>query len=213
MVAQRVAERLLLDPEKNDETSFRDFLNHTLFHEISHSIGPKQITVRGEDTTVNRCLRQYHWVLEEAKADVLGACLTLTASKEIDPGLFLKGYIGHFLRSIRFGLADAHGGANAIQFNYLLREHAFTVNDTTRKISVNASRAREAVFKLASEIISIQKCGDLRAAQRFVRQFCVVSPPIERLQEVVKDLPIDIRIRYRNWTHRHQEQSATLHKP
>jgi hypothetical protein len=195
LVAQQLAERVLFDHRQQGEISFQEFLNHTIFHEISHAIGPKQIRVNGKDTTVSRCLRQYHWVLEEAKADLLGACLSLTATKNIDPVSFLTGFVGQFMRSIRFGLSDAHGGANAIQFNYFLKEGAFSV-DETAKIHVNSDRAVETLFALTHRILNLQKRGDLNEASQFIKEFCLISPTILKLQNAVKDVPIDIRIRY-----------------
>jgi hypothetical protein len=199
LVAQRITSHVLDVPLGNEKAAFQDFFSHTLFHEISHSLGPQRIVVNSDATTVNRCLKQYHSVLEEAKADALGACLALNADRDLDSNLFLRGYIGRFIRSIRFGLDQAHGGANAIQFNYLLHEKAFTVNLERGRLSLNESRARKAVFKLASNIIDIQERGDFAAADKFLSRFCVASPEIEALAERVKDFPIDIRIRYVDW--------------
>jgi hypothetical protein len=199
LVAHKIANRLLEEPLDDEQTAFRGFLNHTLFHEISHSLGPQRILVNGDATTVNRCLKQYHSVLEEAKADALGACLALNADEDLDAGLFLKGYVGHFIRSIRFGLDQAHGGANAIQFNYLLMQESLVINQETGRLSVDESRARAAVFRLAATIMDIQERGDFAAAQNFVNRFGVSSPEIEELIKKVDDFPIDIRIRYLNW--------------
>jgi len=45
----------------------------TLFHELSHSLGPGSITVNGRPTTVQAELKDIHGTAEEAKADVMGA--------------------------------------------------------------------------------------------------------------------------------------------
>ena len=198
MVAHKIENRVLKEPLKKNE-AFPHFFIHTLFHEISHSLGPQRIVVNGEQTTVNRSLKQHHSVLEEVKADTLGACLALHLDKNLDVNSFLRGHIARFVRSIRFGLEQAHGGGNAIQFNYLLREGAFKVNIQTGKLSVNTTRARDAIFKLASNILGIQERGDWRAAANIVNGFRIVSPEIQAMLERVKDLPIDIRIRYSNW--------------
>jgi len=47
--------------------------NNTLFHELSHSLGPGTILVNGEETTVNLQLKELSSGLEEGKADVMGA--------------------------------------------------------------------------------------------------------------------------------------------
>ena len=45
----------------------------TLFHELSHSLGPGTITVGGRQTTVDKELKDIAGGFEEAKADVMGA--------------------------------------------------------------------------------------------------------------------------------------------
>ena len=47
--------------------------SETLFHELSHSLGPGSIKVGGRETTVNKELKEVGSGFEEAKADVMGA--------------------------------------------------------------------------------------------------------------------------------------------
>jgi hypothetical protein len=190
--------RLLREPI-DPVISFGHLFQHTVFHEIAHSLGPQRIIVDGESTTVNRSLKQFHSVLEEAKADALGAGLALTTGQGIDARLFLTSLVGNFSRSIRFGLDQAHGGANAIQFNYFLSQGAFWIEKETNKLSIDESRARDAVFSLAARIIDIQARGDFASAGEFVSKFCVMTPELQSLLKCVEDVPIDIRIRYLSW--------------
>jgi hypothetical protein len=196
-VAWPIINSVLPIPLDDEEASCRNFFNHTLFHEISHSIGPHLIKVGGESTTVNRALHQYYSVLEEAKADALGACFVLSINSDADQRAFLGLFVAGFLRSIRYGLSHAHGGANIIQFNYLLQEGGFEVDSEKGKLFINEERARKAILKLASEIIGIQERGDFEGASRLASTFCVINPVIERLLHKLRNLPIDIRIRYK----------------
>jgi hypothetical protein len=195
-VAWPIINTVLPTPLEDEEAACRNFFNHTLFHEIAHSIGPHSIEVGGQSTTVNRALHQYYSVLEEAKADALGACFVLSINSDLDQRSFLRLFVAGFLRSIRYGLSHAHGGANIIQFNYLLQEGGFEVDSAAGELFINETRARNAILKLASEIIGILERGDVEGASRFASTFCAMNPVIEGLLHKLRDLPIDIRIRY-----------------
>ena len=189
---------ILARPTEDEEIAFRSFLNHTLFHEVSHSIGPHRIIDDTEATTVNRALRQHHSVLEEAKADTLAACFMLDCGNGFGHRSFLESYVAGFLRSIRFGLTSAHGGANAIQFNYLLREGAISLDRRVGKLSLDHDRTNKAVAQLASKIIHIQEGGNFEAAEKFVNTFCRMTSELTDLVQLVSNLPIDIRVDYKS---------------
>jgi hypothetical protein len=196
-VAWPILINVMQEPKIDKERAFTEFYNHTLFHEISHSIGPQRIVKHGEFTTVNKSLKQYYSVLEEAKADTLAACFMLEGFQRGNSQAFYESYVSGFLRAIRFGLKSAHGGANCIQLNFLLKEQAISISAAKGKIEINGSHMRQAIFKLTSEIIRIQERGDLEAARILSDTYCVITPAIKRLVQEVSNLPVDIRIRYK----------------
>jgi hypothetical protein len=195
-VAWPIMRRVLNDPPDDEDGAFLHFFNHTLYHEIAHSLGPHRITVNGEPTTVNSCLKQYYTVLEELKADVLGACLNLTLAGTGSHAVLVDVNIAGFLRAARFGVDQAHGGSNVIQFNYLLRQDAIRM-ESNGCLSVRRDKARQALFQLASEVIAIQERGNFEAAERFVTTFRVLGPEIRALIATLSDIPIDVRITYK----------------
>jgi len=197
-VAWPILVSLLQDSKAEKDAGFQAFFHHTLFHEISHSVGPHRITKDGEATTVNRSLREYYSVLEEAKADTLATCFLLAKHDDATTSVLLETYVAGFVRPIRFGLTSAHGGANCIQFNFLLQEKAMSIDPKTGKIRIDPVRLRPSVFKLAAAIVGIQEQGDFQAAKHFVATYRTMNDEIERLIGRVKDVPIDIRIRYKN---------------
>lgn len=194
--------RVMTAPLDDEELAFRCFFDHTLFHELSHAIGPHRIRRNGESTTVNRCLKHHYSVLEEAKADTLAACLILQTRGDLAERAFLETYIAGFLRAIRFGVASAHGGANAIQFNFLLQEGAIAIDPKAARLSIDSDASRKALIQLVSNIIGIQERGDFEAADLFMGAFCRISPEIQTLTEQIEGLPIDIRIQFKG-THDH----------
>jgi hypothetical protein len=71
-IQQPMAE-LVLVPEDAAHVSKKYMELETLFHELSHSLGPGTITVAGRETTVDKELQEIGSPLEEAKADAMGA--------------------------------------------------------------------------------------------------------------------------------------------
>jgi hypothetical protein len=197
LVDWQIHKRLLQQPLGEEELALRCFFDHTLFHEISHSIGPHRIKRNGELSTVNRSLRQHHSVLEETKADTLAACLILHTCNDSNARAFLGTYVSGFLRAIRLGLSTAHGGANAVQFNFLLKEGAIAIHPKSGSVVIDQEKSRKSLIQLISNVIGIQESGDFEGAARFLNAFCVMNPEIERLVGRLSDLPIDIRIRYK----------------
>ena len=80
-----IGERVLV-ADQAKLTAKKWMSNNTLFHELSHSLGPGSITVNGEKTTVNAQLKELSSGLEEGKADVMGAynCLLYTSPSPRD---------------------------------------------------------------------------------------------------------------------------------
>ena len=62
----------VLTPSSQADLSFDSFFTHILAHELSHGIGPHQITVNGRATTPRQELKELYSAIEEAKADVTG---------------------------------------------------------------------------------------------------------------------------------------------
>jgi len=117
-----IGERVLV-AEQAKLTAKKWMGNNTLFHELSHSLGPGTITVNGEETTVNLQLKELSSGLEEGKADVMGAYNILYMMKRgeldiADREAFLATYFSGKFRSMRFGTGAAHAKGAAYQYNY-----------------------------------------------------------------------------------------------
>ena len=64
-----IAEQLIV-PEQRKHITFNAFFANTMFHEISHGLGIKQVL--GSEQTVRQALKEHASALEEGKADILG---------------------------------------------------------------------------------------------------------------------------------------------
>ena len=189
---------IVLDPKDLQRVSFDAYFNHVLMHEMSHGLGPGTITVNGRKTTVNKELKETYSTIEECKADILGV---YNLAYMVEKGVFPKemkdqaysSYLGGIFRSVRFGINEAHGGANAIAFNYLMEKGGFEYNPQTRKFRVNDAKIEDAIRDLAHDLLMIQATGDYEGAKRFIQKYRYLSPEMQDALNRLKDVPVDIR--------------------
>ena len=105
------------------------FFDETLFHELSHSLGPAFVEGHGRRSRSGSRSESSYSAIEEAKADVMGAYNILYMIKrgELPKDLhdeLLVSYFAGLFRSMRFGVAEAHGQGAALQINRFLEEGA-----------------------------------------------------------------------------------------
>jgi hypothetical protein len=182
--------------------SFDAYFNHVLMHEVSHGLGPGTIRKKGKNTTVSKELKELYPVIEETKADILGVWnFQQMIAKEVFPAELEKNiyvtFLGGIFRSVRFGINEAHGGANAIQMNYMLGKGGFVFDAQTCTFHVNREKIRDGIEQLAREVLEIEAAGDYLRAKQFIGTYCHLSSPLEQALEKVKHVPVDIRPIYR----------------
>jgi len=189
---------IVLDPDQMMYVSFNSFFTHSLMHEMSHGIGPGFIKVDGRDTEVRKELKETYATLEECKADILGMYNNVfMIEKGVFPESFEKETYVTFLagtfRSVRFGINEAHGGGNAIIYNYLLEKGAYEYNEQSQKVKVNFEKIGPALKDLANLILMIQAKGNYQGAKDLIAKYVVNSPSMATLREKLEHLPVDIK--------------------
>ena len=189
---------IVLDPEQMKYLTFDAFFSHTLMHEMSHGIGPGFIKVDGRDTEVKKELKETYSTMEECKADILGMYNNVfMIEKGVFPESFEKETYATFLagtfRSVRFGINEAHGGGNAIIYNYLVEKGGYEYNPETQKVKVNFEKIGPALKELANFILMIQANGDYQGAKDLIAKYVVNSPSMKTLRDNLSNLPVDIK--------------------
>lgn len=185
--------------EQQELVDFGSFFTHTICHECCHGIGPHSITLPdGRRSTVRLELQELHSALEEAKADIVGLwALKFLIGKDLLPKSLVKSMYVSFLagcfRSVRFGLEEAHGKGQALQFNWLFEKEAFILNSDDT-FSVDFDKIEGAVESLSTEILTIQARGDKEAASLLLQKYCTMTQPLkvalQKLENV--QVPVDI---------------------
>jgi len=189
--------RVVLAPAERRTLSFDSFFTHILAHELMHGLGPHNINVGGQATTVRMQLKELYSAIEEAKADITG----LWALQYLmDKGVLEKGlerslyttYLASCFRSVRFGITEAHGKGIAVQFNYLTDEGAIKFDERTGTFRIDESRIKDAVAKLTREILTLQAEGSYAKAKAMLDKYGVIRPPMQRALANLGDVPVDI---------------------
>ena len=197
-ILQPIARRVLPASAQN-ELSFDSFFTHILAHELSHGIGPHQITVNGRATTPRQELKELYSAIEEAKADVTGLFMLqylydhklLPSDRNTERQLYTT-YLASSFRTLRFGLKEAHGKGMAVQFNYIFDKGGFMENpDGT--FAVDFSKIKEAVRELDHDLLTLEATGDYNGAKKMLDELGGVRPDLQKALSGLGDLPTDIR--------------------
>lgn len=189
--------RVVLSRAQQPLLSFESFFTHILAHELMHGLGPHNIKVGGQDTTVRKQLKELSSAFEEAKADITGLWALQylidkgVVDKQMERSLYTT-FLASAFRSVRFGITEAHGKGIAMQFNYLTDEGAFEVDEATGTFSVNNAKVKEAVRKLTNEILTIQAEGSYDKAKAMLDKYAVMRPQMQKALDSLKDVPTDI---------------------
>src|SRR6476646_317507 len=189
--------RVVLTAADQRKLSFESFFTHILTHELMHGLGPHNINVNGQATTVRLQLKDKYSAIEEAKADVTGLwALQYLIDKGVIPKTMQRTlyttYLASMFRSVRFGINEAHGRGVAMQFNYFTDDGAIKYNEQTGKFSVDESKIRDAVRKLTSELLTLEAEGSYDKARALLVKFAVIRPPMRNALDKLKDVPVDI---------------------
>ncbi len=191
-----IAKRVL-DPSQAPLLSFDAYFNHTLFHELSHGLGPGMITgPDGKRTDTRLLLKNLYSTIEECKADALGVwnltyAIDHNLQKSFDKKTMYTTYTGLIFRLMRHGIEEAHGRANAIQWNWL-REKGAIVDAGEGRYKMDEAKMNSGIQSLTTELLMIEATGDYERAQKLAEKYGKSTPEIEAINMRLKDIPVDI---------------------
>lgn len=187
----------VLDPALTNLISFDAYFNHTLFHEMSHGLGPGFITQPGgQRVEVRIPLKNLFSTIEECKADVLGLwniryALDRKLITSFDERQLYATYAGLMFRSMRFGIDEAHGRGTAVQWNWIRERGGVTPVDGGR-YTVDVPKFRDAVQSLATELLTIEATGDYDRASALLNKYGVSTTEMQSVIATLNDIPVDI---------------------
>ncbi|WP_156841578.1 dipeptidyl-peptidase 3 family protein [Novosphingobium aquimarinum] len=170
----------------------------TLFHELSHSLGPGSITVDGRETTVNAELKDQYSALEESKADVAGVwnILFLMEKGELpisERPQLLATYLTGIFRSVRFGAVEAHGLGAAVQYGYLRDKGAFRWDASAGRYIIDEAKMIAGLRDLLHDELMLQARGDYAGTKAFLAKWGTLDDEARTVIASMSDIPVDIR--------------------
>lgn len=197
MILRPMAEKVLV-PEQASMVMKEHMAGQTLFHELSHSLGPGVIVKNGVETTVTAELKELYSPLEEGKADVMGAYNVLymmergelpAAEKEN----FLATYFVGLFRAMRFGMAEAHGKGAAFQYAYFRRIGAAGWDEAQGRFRLDFAKLEQGISDLTRDVVVLQGNGEYAAVKAFLETTAVQDGDARSIVATMGDLPVDIQ--------------------
>jgi hypothetical protein len=173
------------------------YLSVVMMHEICHGLGPAYARVSGKQVPIQQSIGPVYSALEEAKADVVG----LYAMKWlIDHGAlpkerlpeFYASYVAGVFRTVRFSIAEPHGRAEMMEFNYLAERKAITQDGASKRYVIDFGRMPDALETLAKELLEIEAAGDRKRAEDFLSKYDKMPPELNVALQAVTNVPVDI---------------------
>lgn len=204
-----IGQRVLARSAQQD-VSFDWFFTHILAHELTHGLGPHQITVGGRQTNPRQELKELYSAIEESKADVtglfalqylidnasrlnLGQVLDVRDKAAAERRLYTT-YLASAFRTLRFGVSDAHGKGMVVQMNFLMDKGAVQANpDGT--FAIDFAKIKQAVRDLDTMLLTLEAKGDYAGAKQLLDN-AKLRPELTKALSKLSDLPVDIAPRY-----------------
>ena len=192
-----IAKRLMRQ-DQAARASGEGYLATTLMHEISHELGPNYSRTAKGEVDIREAIGAEFGGLEEAKADIIGLfALNWLANHDIISREKLEedyiSFVAGNFRTIRFGIAEAHGRAEMMEFNYLLEQGAVTQDASSGRYAVVLAKMPSAVAALTKELLEQEATGDRARTEAWFAKYAVLPAELKASFEKVSDIPVDIQ--------------------
>jgi hypothetical protein len=190
-----VAQHLML-PAQAAKASGEGYLLGTIMHEMAHGLGPAYARSAAGKVDIRESIGPIFSGLEEAKADVVGMfSLKWLVDHEVLPKdkveEYYASYVAGIFRTVRFGVAEAHGQAEMMEFNYL-SEHRGIKREASGRYAIDYGRMPEAVNNLAKELLEIEATGDRARAENWFKKYGTMPAELQASLKSAANVPVDI---------------------
>lgn len=188
--------QFMMPREQAAKASAEGYLLGTIMHEMAHGLGPAYSRTASGKVSVREAIGPAYNGLEEAKADVVGMFgLKWLVDREVLPKEKLEEYYASYLagifRTIRFGIGEAHGQAEMMEFNYLLERSAIK-RQSSGVYAIDYASMPGVLADLAQELLEIEATGNRERAENWFKRYDVMSAELRVSLKVASKLPVDM---------------------
>jgi hypothetical protein len=189
--------KLLMREDQAALASMDGYFTVVLMHEICHALGPAFARTSAGQADIRESIGPTFAGLEEAKADIVGLlALNWLMEKGVLPReqapAFYASHVAGIFRTVRFGVAEAHGRAEMMEFNYFAEQGAITRDPKTGKYAIDFTKMQQAIETLAKELLEIEATGDRNRAEQWFKKYDSMPAELKSALANVKDVPVDI---------------------
>jgi hypothetical protein len=186
----------LMQPEQAVRASGEGYLADVMMHEICHGLGPAFARTRTGQMDIREAIGPAYAGLEEAKADVVGM---FALKWLVDRGALPKerleeyyaSYVAGIFRTVRFSVAEAHGRAQMMEFNYLSERKAIT-RDASGRYTIHYDRLPGTIAALARELLQQEATGDRARVEKWFGKYGAMPATLRAALRKASDVPVDI---------------------
>ena len=187
--------RQMLRTDQAAKVSGDGYLLGTIMHEIAHGLGPAFARTATGKMSIRESVGPIFSGLEEAKADVTGMfglkwLVDHGALPRERPEEYYASYVAGIFRTVRFGIAEAHGRAEMMEFNFLSERGAITRNADGR-YAIDYARMPDAIAAVTKELLEIEATGDRARAESWFARYEKMPADLTAALEASRDVPVD----------------------
>jgi hypothetical protein len=93
---------------------------------------------------------------------------------------------------VRFGIAEAHGLAQIMEFNYLFEQNAIRWDSAAGRYAIDYARMPTAIGALAKELLEMEATGDRARVEKWFQKYGTMPETLKSALAKASDIPVDI---------------------
>jgi len=187
----------LMRPDQAKMASTEGLMDFVILHEISHGLGPAFAHVAAGKVDIREAIGPQYSSLEESKADVTSMHdVKWLVDHGVIPKAKLDGiyasYLAETFRTIRYGIAEAHGQGSMMQLSYLTEQGAIRRDPSTGRYEVDFAKFPGAIEALDKELLEQETTGDRARAEAWFKKYAVMPPELTVALAKCSNVPVDV---------------------